>query len=102
MTMKTLPKTLALGAAAGCLLLGGVAQAQSVPEPSSGEAPETGGTVACFYECKDGYQDDWWQEVTTLMLMNPGDPISVDDGTILNILDGNQNFLARVEINTPS
>jgi hypothetical protein len=102
MTMKTLPKTLALGAAVGCLLLGGVAQAQD-PEPvvSQGEVGSRDGALVCFFECKEGYQSDWWQEVTTLVFANPTIPFNENTNDYLTLVlrlgfyDGQMNPIGR-------
>jgi hypothetical protein len=80
--------------------MSGVAQAQIDQLPSEGELPEN--VVACFFECKDGYQDTWWQEVTTLMLMNPANTDPALNITRLFFLDGQQNFIADMSVESNS
>jgi hypothetical protein len=98
--MKFVSKLIATSAAAGYLAMSGVAQAQIDQLPSEGELPEN--VVACFFECKDGYQDTWWQEVTTLMLMNPANTDPTLNITRLFFLDGQQNFIADMSVESNS
>jgi hypothetical protein len=87
MTMKTLPKRLALGAAVGLFALSGLAQAQSATADG-----EQSGVLVCFYECKNGTDPSWWQEVTTLMVTNPTPTVLSPD---FYFLDGNSNPIAK-------
>ncbi len=85
---KTVSTLIAAGAVAGYLMLAAApAQAQTVV--SQGEEPSV---LACFYECKEGYRADWWQEVTTLMVMNPTavEPLL----PLFYVFDGNENMIA--------
>jgi len=91
--MKTLKKLFALGAAAGSVILSGGALAQQAPVASIGEVQNN--IVACFYECRNGTDPSWWQEVTTLMMAKAGS----DEGPVrLWFLDGQSQFLARSEL----
>ena len=87
--MKSIRNLVVIGAA-GLATMSANLQAQPVPT-----AGEISAVRLCFYECKDGARSDWWQEVTTLMVMNP------DAETIVHfaILDGNENFIARTAVN---
>lgn len=96
--MKFVSKLIATSAAAGYLAMSGVAQAQT--DPSGGELPDN--VIACSFECNDGYQDTWWQRVTTLTLINPGDTNPALNITTLRVLDGQQNFIASMEVTSDS
>jgi hypothetical protein len=86
--MKALIRLVAAVAIAAGALLTVTAPVQAQEVVSEGEKPLGG--LACFYECKEGYLPTWWQEVTTLMILNPTNSAITPD---LWIFDGNENML---------